>query len=153
MIVFTNGCFDILHPGHVDLLTRAKKLGTRLIVGLNSDESVKKIKGVGHPFQSQSERQAVLLGLKAVDEVVIFDELTPETLIQRIKPDVLVKGGDWKPNEIIGADFVTANGGQVFSLPLVEGLSSSKIFDRIRNNQMSRKYWKRYHSQLIDPAH
>jgi D-sedoheptulose 7-phosphate isomerase len=139
MIVFTNGCFDILHPGHVDLLTRARKLGSRLIVGLNSDESVKKIKGVGHPFQNQSERQAVLLGLRAVDEVIIFDELTPATLIQRIKPDVLVKGGDWKPDEIIGADFVTANGGRVFSLPLVEGLSSSKIFERIRNNQMPEK--------------
>ncbi|MGB7210106.1 MAG: D-sedoheptulose 7-phosphate isomerase [Pyrinomonadaceae bacterium] len=136
MIVFTNGCFDILHAGHVDLLDRAKKLGTKLVVGLNGDESVRKIKGEGHPFQNEKERKAVLLGLKSVDEVVIFKELTPEILIHHIKPDVLVKGGDWKPEEIIGGDFVIANGGKVFSLPLVDGLSSSKIFDKIYHKKM-----------------
>ena len=136
MIVFTNGCFDILHAGHVDLLDRAKKLGTKLIVGLNGDESVRKIKGEGHPFQNENERKAVLLGLKSVDEVIIFKELTPETLIHHIKPDVLVKGGDWKPEEIIGGDFVIANGGKVLSLPLVDGLSSSKIFEKTYQNQM-----------------
>jgi D-sedoheptulose 7-phosphate isomerase len=142
MIVFTNGCFDILHPGHIDLLTRAKKLGTKLVVGLNSDESVRKIKGEGHPFQNENERKAVLLGLESVDEVVIFKEFTPEMLIHHIKPDVLVKGGDWKPEEIIGGDFVIANGGKVFSLPLVDGLSSSKVFEKIYQNQMPDKIEK-----------
>lgn len=131
--VFTNGCFDILHAGHVDLLNRAKALGTKLIVGINSDESVRKIKGPDRPVQDQEARKAVLLGLAAVDEVVIFDELTPERVIKEIKPDVLIKGGDWKPDEIIGADFVTASGGQVHSLPLVEGFSSSKIIEKSRD--------------------
>jgi D-sedoheptulose 7-phosphate isomerase len=133
MIVFTNGCFDILHAGHVDLLNRAKALGTKLVVGINSDESVRRIKGPDRPVQDQEARKAVLLGLAAVDEVVIFDELTPERVIKEIKPDVLVKGGDWKPDEIIGADFVTANGGHVYSLPLVEGFSSSKIIEKSRD--------------------
>ena len=97
MIVFTNGCFDILHPGHVDLLERAKALGTRLVVGINSDASVTRIKGPGRPFMTQDERAAVLMGLQAVDEVRVFDEMTPEHLIHEIKPDVLVKGGDCKP--------------------------------------------------------
>ena len=136
MIVFTNGCFDILHAGHVDLLARAKKLGTKLVVGLNSDESVRKIKGAGHPFQNENDRRFVLMGLESVDEVVIFDDLTPEKLIHQIKPDILVKGGDWKPEEIIGGDFVVANGGKVISLPLVDGLSSSKIFEKIQQKQM-----------------
>ena len=130
-IVFTNGCFDILHPGHIDLLTRARKLGSKLIVGINSDESVKAIKGAGRPFLSQTERRAILEGLKAVDEVRIFDENTPEKLIEEVKPDVLVKGGDWKIEEIIGADFVLQNGGEVFSLPLKDGFSSSKIVEKI----------------------
>ncbi|MDQ3221615.1 MAG: D-glycero-beta-D-manno-heptose 1-phosphate adenylyltransferase [Acidobacteriota bacterium] len=132
MIVFTNGCFDILHPGHVDLLKRAKALGTKLIVGINSDASVRKIKGNGRPFQSHDDRAAILAALESVDEVVIFEELTPETLIHRIKPDVLVKGGDWKVGEIIGADFVLKHGGQVLSLPLLDGFSSSKILDKLR---------------------
>lgn len=136
MIVFTNGCFDILHPGHVDLLGRAKKLGTKLVVGLNSDESVKRIKGSGHPFQNENDRKAVLMALDAVDEVIIFEELTPENLIHKIKPDILVKGGDWKPDEIIGGSFVVANGGKVVSLPLVDGFSSSKIFEKIHDKQM-----------------
>ena len=131
MIVFTNGCFDIIHPGHIDLLERARALGDRLIVGINSDASVRAIKGADRPFMSQSERAAVLMGLQSVDEVRVFDEPTPETLIKEIRPDVLVKGGDWKPNEIIGADFVTANGGKVISLPLKDGFSSSGIVDRI----------------------
>lgn len=135
MIVFTNGCFDILHAGHVDLLRRARALGSRLIVGINSDASVRSIKGLDRPVQNQEARKAVLLGLESVDEVRIFDELTPEKLIHEIKPDVLVKGGDWKPDEIIGADFVTANGGQVFSLPLVDGFSSSSIVDKIKENE------------------
>lgn len=130
MVVFTNGCFDIIHPGHVDLLERAKALGSRLVVGINSDRSVASIKGPDRPLQDQNARRAVLLGLKAVDEVVIFDELTPERLIGEIRPDVLVKGGDWKTDEIIGADLVQSYGGKVYSLPLVDGYSSSAIISK-----------------------
>lgn len=126
-IVFTNGCFDLLHPGHVDLLKRAKAMGDRLVVGINSDESVRSIKGPGRPIQTAEARKAVLLALRAVDEVVVFGELTPERVIGEIKPDVLVKGGDWRVEEIIGADFVKQNGGEVHSLPLVKGYSSSKL--------------------------
>lgn len=133
-VVFTNGCFDILHPGHIDLLNRAKALGTKLIVGINSDKSVKAIKGTERPFIGQAERKEILLGLKPVDEVVIFDELTPENIIKEIKPDVLVKGGDWSENEIIGSAFVKQNGGKVFSLPLKEDYSSSKIVEKIKMN-------------------
>ncbi len=136
MIVFTNGCFDIIHPGHVDLLSRARALGDTLIVGINSDRSVKAIKGSHRPLISQDDRREILLGLRSVNEVVIFDELTPEALIKTIKPDVLVKGGDWKVSEIIGADFVLENGGQVYSLSLKAGYSSSKILERF--NQVQR---------------
>lgn len=135
MVVFTNGCFDILHPGHVDLLMRAKALGDKLIVGINSDESVRKIKGPDRPLQNEAARKAVLLGLGSVDEVVVFDELTPERIIHEIKPDVLVKGGDWKPDEIIGADFVKSYGGQVHSLPLVEGYSSTAIVGKMNTTE------------------
>jgi D-sedoheptulose 7-phosphate isomerase len=131
MIVFTNGCFDVLHRGHVDLLTRARALGSRLVVGLNSDASVRQIKGPERPFQNQEDRKAVLMGLKSVDEVIIFDELTPEYLIQQVKPDVLVKGGDWSPSEIIGSDFVSSYGGKVLSLPLVDGYSSTAVLERM----------------------
>ena len=131
-IVFTNGCFDILHHGHIDLLERAKGLGTYLIVGINSDKSVRAIRGANRPFVNENDRAAVLRGLKAVDEVRIFDELTPEKLIEEIKPDGLVKGGDWAESEIIGADFVRKNGGEVFSLPLKDGYSSSSIVEKIR---------------------
>jgi D-sedoheptulose 7-phosphate isomerase len=126
-IVFTNGCFDLLHPGHVDLLNRAKALGDRLVVGINSDDSVRSIKGPGRPVQTAEARKAVLLALKPVDEVFIFDELTPERLIREIRPNVLVKGGDWKIGEIVGADFVKENGGEVHSLPLVDGFSTTKL--------------------------
>lgn len=132
MIVFTNGCFDILHPGHIDLLSRAKGRGSRLIVGINSDESVRRIKGDGRPFFGQKARRDILLGLESVDDVIIFDELTPEALIRSLKPDVLVKGGDWKVDEIVGADFVRSYGGQVHALPLLDGFSSSKIVNAIR---------------------
>lgn len=130
-VVFTNGCFDILHAGHVDLLNRARALGTKLIVGINSDASVRKIKGAPRPFVSEKMRAEVLLGLKAVDEVRIFDEPTPARLIEEIKPDVLVKGGDWQISEIIGADFVMKNGGEVYSLPLKEGFSTTGIIEKI----------------------
>lgn len=130
-IVFTNGCFDLLHPGHVDLLERAKKLGTKLVVGINSDESVRAIKGSSRPFVGQEERATLLRALSSVDEVLIFDELTPDRLIREVKPDVLVKGGDWSENEIVGADFVKANGGEVVSLELLGEFSSSDLIDRI----------------------
>ena len=113
-VVFTNGCFDILHPGHIDLLERARALGTKLIVGINSDESVRKIKGSERPFLLQNDRALILLGLRSVDEVRIFNEPTPQKIIEEVKPDILVKGGDWKINEIIGADFVIKTGGEVF---------------------------------------
>jgi D-sedoheptulose 7-phosphate isomerase len=132
MLVFTNGCFDILHPGHVDLLERARKLGSRLIVGINSDESARRIKGPGRPFMTQDERGKVLMGLKSVDEVRVFEESTPEELIKEIKPDILVKGGDWSPEQIVGSEFVLKNGGQVQSLPLLDGYSSSSVVSRIR---------------------
>jgi D-sedoheptulose 7-phosphate isomerase len=130
-IVFTNGCFDVLHPGHIDLLNRARELGTRLIVGINSDASVRAIKGPNRPIQKQEERKEILLGLRSVDEVVIFEELTPENIIKDIKPDVLVKGGDWKTSEIIGANFVRECGGEVYSLPLKDGFSSSKLIEKM----------------------
>ena len=133
--VFTNGCFDVLHPGHIDLLARARALGTRLVVGINSDESVRRIKGPDRPIFSQDQRQAMLLALSSVDEVHIFEELTPEHLINKIKPDVLVKGGDWPVTEIIGADFVIQNGGEVHSLPLVEGFSSSDIILKLGSDR------------------
>ena len=131
-VVFTNGCFDLLHPGHIDLLKRAKSLGTRLVVGINSDASVRKIKGPDRPFTNERERAEVLSAISAVDEVLIFDEQTPERLIQEVKPDVLVKGGDWKPEEIIGSDFVLARGGKVLSLPFLDGYSSSNLVEKIR---------------------
>lgn len=133
-VVFTNGCFDLLHPGHIDLLNRAKALGTRLVVGINSDASVRKIKGPDRPFTNERERAEMLSAISAVDEVVIFDEQTPERLIKELKPDVLVKGGDWKPEEIIGSDFVLANGGKVLSLPFLDGYSSSALVDKIRRS-------------------
>jgi D-sedoheptulose 7-phosphate isomerase len=130
-VVFTNGCFDILHAGHVDLLNRAKALGTKLIVGINSDESVRRIKGAPRPFVGERDRAEVLLGLKAVDEVVVFDEATPQRIIEEIKPDVLIKGGDWQVSQIVGADFVLERGGEVFSLPLKDGFSTTGIVEKI----------------------
>ena len=148
-IVFTNGCFDIIHPGHIDLLERARKLGTKLIVGINSDKSVKAIKGADRPILSEFERKAILEGLKAVDEVRIFDENTPENLIKSIKPQVLVKGGDWQMKEIIGADFVLENGGEVFSLPLIDGFSTSKIVEKINKMTVVEKNTKGEQSNII----
>ncbi len=134
-VVFTNGCFDLIHPGHIDLLNKAKALGDKLIVGLNSDSSVRQMKGVGRPVVSQEARKAVLLGLKAVDDVVIFDELTPENIIREIRPDVLVKGGDWPVDQIVGADFVKGNGGDVVSIPLVDGFSTSAILAELNSDK------------------
>ncbi|HUF05029.1 MAG TPA: D-glycero-beta-D-manno-heptose 1-phosphate adenylyltransferase [Aridibacter sp.] len=129
--VFTNGCFDILHPGHVELLRTARSFGDRLVVGINSDRSVRTIKGPSRPVNSEDYRKAVLEGLSSVDEVIIFDELTPAELIKNIKPDVLVKGGDWDESEIIGADTVRSSGGEVRTVPMVEGYSTSLLIERI----------------------
>ena len=134
MIVFTNGCFDLIHAGHVDFLERARSYGSRLVVGINSDASVRSIKGAGRPIHDQNARRKVLMGLRAVDEVIIFDELTPERLIKDLRPDVLIKGGDWKVDEIIGANFVTSYGGKVYSLPLVDGFSSSNIVEKLSSS-------------------
>ncbi|HMM79471.1 MAG TPA: D-sedoheptulose 7-phosphate isomerase [Pyrinomonadaceae bacterium] len=134
-VVFTNGCFDIIHPGHIDLLNKAKALGDKLIVGLNSDASVRQMKGVGRPVVSQEARKAVLLGLKAVDEVVIFDELTPDIIIRKLRPDVLVKGGDWPVDQIVGTDFVKANGGDVVSIPLLDGFSTSSLISGLKDRE------------------
>src|SRR5215471_8290492 len=130
-VVFTNGCFDLLHPGHIRYLAQARALGDALIVAINSDRSVRDLKGQGRPILNEQERAEVLSGLEAVDFVVVFDEDTPRELIADILPDVLVKGGDWAVNEIVGRDEVEAAGGQVISLPYVEGQSTSKIIERI----------------------
>ncbi len=130
-VVFTNGCFDLMHAGHAQYLQAAKALGDVLVVGLNSDESVSRIKGSSRPIIDQENRAFMLAALSSVDYVVIFEEDTPLELIKFIRPDVLVKGGDWAESEIVGADIVKQDGGQVYSLPLREGLSSSKIIEKI----------------------
>jgi rfaE bifunctional protein nucleotidyltransferase chain/domain len=133
-IVFTNGCFDILHAGHVTYLSKAKSLGDILVIGLNSDSSVKKIKGKSRPIVSQKNRALLLAGLEAVDFVVIFNELTPARLIRAVRPDVLVKGGDWKKEKIVGAEFVESYGGKVKSLKYVEGLSTRGLIAKIKTS-------------------
>jgi D-glycero-beta-D-manno-heptose 1-phosphate adenylyltransferase len=134
-LVFTNGCFDLLHPGHVDLLAQARALGDGLIVGLNSDASVRRIKkdakGPRRPLNSQASRAFVLAGLEAVDFVVIFDQDTPLELIRAVQPQVLVKGGDWAKDSIVGRDVVEDAGGQVLSLPLLPGYSTTGVIERI----------------------
>lgn len=130
-VVFTNGCFDILHRGHVEYLERARKLGSALVVGLNSDRSVRRIKGNGRPINKARERAIVLSALAAVDYVTIFDETTPERLITLLEPDILVKGGDWKTKDIVGAFFVKSRGGRVVSLPFVKGYSTTSLIKRL----------------------
>ena len=125
-VVFTNGCFDILHRGHVEYLSKAADMGDVLVVGLNTDASVRRLKGEGRPINNQEARALVLASLSFVDAVVLFDEDTPLELIKAVHPDVLVKGADYKPEEIVGADFVTSYGGTVTTIPLVEGYSSTK---------------------------
>lgn len=133
-LVFTNGCFDIIHRGHVDYLNRAKALGDYLVVALNSDESVRRLKGEGRPINKLEDRAFVVANLKAVDFVVSFEEDTPFEIISAIIPDVLVKGGDWKIDEIVGRDIVEANGGKVFSLPYVENYSTTSIINKMKSN-------------------
>lgn len=132
-LVFTNGCFDILHPGHVDLLTRARALGDGLVIGLNSDESVKSLgKGNDRPLNTQEERAFVLAGLACVDYIIVFHDSTPLELIKSVRPQVLVKGGDWTPDKIVGREVVEKAGGEVLSLPLLEGYSTTGFVEKIR---------------------
>lgn len=126
-IVFTNGCFDLLHVGHVRYLQEAKSLGDILIVGLNTDKSVQKLKGPTRPIQNENDRMEILAGLACVDFVTLFDEDTPLELIRFVKPQVLVKGGDWKPEQIVGSDFVLSQGGSVKSLQFVQGKSTTSL--------------------------
>ncbi|MGB7280700.1 MAG: D-glycero-beta-D-manno-heptose 1-phosphate adenylyltransferase [Candidatus Acidiferrum sp.] len=131
-IVFTNGCFDLLHPGHIGSLEQARALGDVLIVGLNSDSSVRLLKGEGRPILPERERAEILAALESVDAVVIFDELTPREFIARLLPDVLVKGGDWPGDQIVGREEVEAAGGRVVSIPVVPGYSTTEMLRKIR---------------------
>ena len=132
-LVFTNGCFDLLHKGHLDLLLNAAAFGDKLFVGLNSDTSVKKLKGDSRPIQNEKTRAIKLLELKYVDHVIIFEDLTPQKLIHTISPDVLVKGGDYTKNEIVGAKHVISFGGVVKIIPLTPGFSTTSIIEKSSN--------------------
>jgi len=129
-IVFTNGCFDLLHKGHLDLLKKSSKYGDILIVGLNSDSSVKKLKGASRPVEDEMRRFQKLMALNYVDHVIIFKQITPKKLISELKPDVLVKGGDYDLNKIVGADEVVLNGGVVKVIPLTPGFSTTSIIKK-----------------------
>jgi rfaE bifunctional protein nucleotidyltransferase chain/domain len=131
-VVFTNGCFDLLHLGHVDYLEKARSLGHRLVVGVNTDESVSRIKGPSRPVQDQHSRARVLAGLGFVDLVVFFNDQTPLALISELRPDILVKGSDYLAEDIVGADVVKQHGGSVVTVDLTPGYSSSKIIEKIK---------------------
>lgn len=135
LTVFTNGCFDLLHYGHLHYLAEAASLGKHLVVGLNSTVSVQKLKGQHRPIKDERSRQYLLAGLEVVDLVILFEEETPYELIQHIQPDVLVKGGDWKVEDIVGSDLVLANGGTVHSLAFIQGYSTTSIEQKILNFQ------------------
>ncbi|MBN2480876.1 MAG: D-glycero-beta-D-manno-heptose 1-phosphate adenylyltransferase [Bacteroidales bacterium] len=132
-IVFTNGCFDILHKGHIQYLAEASELGDYLVIGLNTDASVRKLKGNGRPYLDEESRARILASLYFVSVIVLFDEETPLNLIRQIRPDVLVKGADYKPEDIVGGDFVRQYGGEVVTLNLVEGSSTSEIISKINS--------------------
>jgi len=138
-IVFTNGCFDLLHLGHIDYLSKAADLGNILLIGLNTDASVSRIKGPHRPLQDEQSRAMVLASLKFVDAVVLFDEDTPYELIQKIQPDVLVKGSDYNPEDIVGYDIVIARGGKVVTIDFLHGYSTSGIEKRILANAHLKK--------------
>ncbi|GAC1637039.1 MAG: hypothetical protein NVS9B14_16590 [Candidatus Acidiferrum sp.] len=131
-LVFTNGCFDLLHPGHIQALEQARALGDALVVGINSDSSVRELKGAGRPVLPELERAEILAALECVDGVVIFEELTPREIIKALLPDVLVKGGDWPGNQIVGREEVELAGGRVVSVPVVEGYSTTAILTKMR---------------------
>ncbi len=131
-VVFTNGCFDLLHPGHIRTLELARELGDVLIVGLNSDASVRQLKGQGRPLIPERERAEILAAMESVDAVIIFDDLTPQKVIAQLLPDVLVKGGDWADDRIVGREEVEAAGGRVVSAPVAPGYSTTDIVRKIR---------------------
>lgn len=131
-IVFTNGCFDLIHYGHLHYLMEAKALGEKLIVALNSDASVSRLKGDHRPIKDEKNRLLLMASLAFVDAVVLFEEDTPYDVIQTIRPDILVKGGDWQPEQIVGSDIVLSDGGQVWSLAFMEGYSTTKLEEKIR---------------------
>jgi len=131
-VVFTNGVFDLLHPGHVDVLTAARAQGDVLIVGLNSDASVRRLKGPARPIRREAERAYVMAALEAVDAVVIFDEDTPLEIVRHLQPTVIVKGGDYSPDTVVGADDVRARGGDVVIVPLTAGQSTTSIIEKLR---------------------
>lgn len=130
-IVFTNGCFDLLHYGHLHYLSEARDLADRLVVGLNSADSVRRLKGPHRPINDELTRTHLMAALEVVDAVVVFEEDTPLELIKIVQPEILVKGGDWKPEQIVGSDIVLANGGQVLSLPFIKGYSTTNIEQKI----------------------
>lgn len=132
-IVFTNGCFDILHPGHIDYLAKARQFGDVLLIGLNTDDSVRRIKGKQRPINTQETRALLLASLAFVDAVVLFDQDTPLELIQRVKPDILVKGSDYKPEEIVGAQVVKEKGGAITTIEFLEGYSTSSLIQKIKS--------------------
>lgn len=134
-IVFTNGCFDLLHLGHIDYLAKAKDLGDRLIIGVNTDSSVKRLKGKNRPLQDENSRLHILAALHSVDAVVLFDDDTPYELIKKIQPDILVKGADYKIENIVGYDIVTSRGGSVQTIEFIEGYSTTNIEQRILNSK------------------
>ena len=131
-VVFTNGCFVLLHRGHLDLLTGARDLGDVLLVGINGDASVRRLKGEGRPLVPAEDRAALVAGLKPVDAVVVFDEDTPGTLLEVLRPEVLVKGGDYGPGEVVGREIVEAYGGRIHVLPFREGCSTTGLLARLR---------------------
>jgi D-glycero-beta-D-manno-heptose 1-phosphate adenylyltransferase len=132
-VVFTNGCFDLLHPGHIKILTEASELGDILVVGLNSDSSVKKLKGSNRPIMNEESRALILASLHVVDAVVLFEEETPKELIEKITPQVLVKGGDYISENIVGADWVMQHGGEVKTISLLEGFSTTEIERKLKS--------------------
>lgn len=134
LVVFTNGCFDILHAGHVRYLTEAKKFGDVLVIGLNSDESVRKLKGAGRPVNSAADRAEVLAGLRVVDHVVVFAEDTAEELVRQLQPDVYVKGGDYSLDRLPESEIVASYGGQTVLVPMVEGRSTSNVLRKLQRN-------------------
>ena len=131
-IVFTNGCFDIIHAGHIDYLSKTRDLGNILLIGLNTDDSVRRLKGENRPVNDENARAIILAALQFVDAVVLFDEDTPYNLIKTVQPDILVKGSDYKPEDIVGADIVLAKGGEIKTIDFLDGYSTSRIIDRIR---------------------
>jgi len=135
-VVFTNGCFDLLHYGHLHYLADARDLGQRLVIGLNSSASVSRLKGLHRPINDETTRAHMLAALEMVDAVVVFDENTPLDLIRAVEPDVLVKGGDWAVEQIVGSDLVLARGGKVLSLPFVSGYSTTNLEQKILNSRM-----------------